>query len=268
MFCQLPSVHIGRWSTRPPPNPGKHPRAQTHCATSEPASRPSPFGVDLRSSHDPTPHHRLRFATKITLGRRMLARALDTAVPAAWCTADEFYGGDQHLRRDLQARGVGYVLAVARSHRVTARPADGALRADLLAPGCPPGRGTDCRPGPDPRANGTRTGPGSPSPHRPTRPAGATACSCAAASATANWPSTAAGHPAPSRCGSWSGWPVPGRTSRPASRPARPSAWTSRRSAAGTRGTGTSPRSCSPTPSSPSSPRGNATSTPATPTGH
>lgn len=64
-----------------------------------------------------------RFATKITLGRRMLARALDAGVPAAWCTADEFYGGDRQLRRDLQADGVGYVLAVAkrppgaRSHR-------------------------------------------------------------------------------------------------------------------------------------------------------
>ena len=32
----------------------------------------------------------VRFATKITLGRRMLARALDAGVPTAWCTADEF----------------------------------------------------------------------------------------------------------------------------------------------------------------------------------
>ena len=78
-----------------------------------------------------------RFATKITLGRRMLARALDAGVPAAWATADEFYGGDQHLRRDLQARGVGYVLAVARSHRVIARAADGPVRADRLAADLP-----------------------------------------------------------------------------------------------------------------------------------
>lgn len=42
------------------------------------------------------------FATKTTLGRRMLACALDAGVPAQWCTADEFYGGDRHLRRDLQ----------------------------------------------------------------------------------------------------------------------------------------------------------------------
>lgn len=78
------------------------------------------------------PDH-IRFATKVTLGRRMLTRAFDAGVPAAWCTADEFYGGDQHLRRDLQARGVGYVLAVAKSHRVTARAVDGPVRADRLA---------------------------------------------------------------------------------------------------------------------------------------
>ncbi|MFE9203377.1 IS701 family transposase [Micromonospora sp. NPDC007230] len=78
------------------------------------------------------------FATKLTLARRMLARALDAGVPAAWATADEAYGGDRHLRRDLQRRGVGYVLAVAKSHRVTARAVDGPQRADRLAAGLPP----------------------------------------------------------------------------------------------------------------------------------
>lgn len=82
------------------------------------------------------PDH-VRFATKITLGRRMLARALDAGVSAAWCTADEFYGGDRHLRRDLQARGLGYVLAVAKSHRVLARTVDGPARADQLAAALP-----------------------------------------------------------------------------------------------------------------------------------
>jgi SRSO17 transposase len=57
----------------------------------------------------------VRFATKIMLGRRMLARAVDAGIPAAWCTADEFYGGDRGLRQDLQPRGLDYVLAVARS---------------------------------------------------------------------------------------------------------------------------------------------------------
>jgi SRSO17 transposase len=79
----------------------------------------------------------VRFATKIALARRMLARTLDAGVPAAWCTADEFYGGDRHLRRDLQAGQLGYVLAVARSHRAVARTVDGPVRADRLTAGLP-----------------------------------------------------------------------------------------------------------------------------------
>jgi hypothetical protein len=34
------------------------------------------------------------FATKVTHGRRMISRALDAGVPAAWVTADEFHGDD------------------------------------------------------------------------------------------------------------------------------------------------------------------------------
>jgi SRSO17 transposase len=74
----------------------------------------------------------VRFATKITLARRMLTRALDGGLSAAWATADEFYGGDRHLRADLQARGVGYVLAVAKSHRVTTCAPVGAQRVDQV----------------------------------------------------------------------------------------------------------------------------------------
>ena len=77
----------------------------------------------------------VRFATKITLARRMLARTLDAGAPAAWCTADEFYGGDRALRRDLQARDLGYVLAVARNHRGTACPAIGPQRLDQVVAG-------------------------------------------------------------------------------------------------------------------------------------
>jgi SRSO17 transposase len=35
-----------------------------------------------------------------------------------WVTGDEVYGQDPALRRDLIGRGVGYVLAVSRDHRV------------------------------------------------------------------------------------------------------------------------------------------------------
>jgi SRSO17 transposase len=77
----------------------------------------------------------VKFATKLALGRRMLARALDAGVLAAWVTADEFYGGDRGLRRDLQGRELGYVLAVAKSHRVDLPI--GRLRADQAVAGLP-----------------------------------------------------------------------------------------------------------------------------------
>ena len=48
----------------------------------------------------------------------MIARALDAGVPAAWATGDEVYGGDPGLRADLERRRIGYVLAVAVTHRV------------------------------------------------------------------------------------------------------------------------------------------------------
>jgi SRSO17 transposase len=50
----------------------------------------------------------------------MLARALDAGVPAAWVTGDEVYGANPKLRAELEARGVGYVLAVACDHPVRA----------------------------------------------------------------------------------------------------------------------------------------------------
>jgi SRSO17 transposase len=60
----------------------------------------------------------VEFATKPALARTMLARALDAGVPAGWIAGDEVYGADPQLRADLHARGVGYVLAVACTHRV------------------------------------------------------------------------------------------------------------------------------------------------------
>jgi SRSO17 transposase len=81
------------------------------------------------------------FATKPALARRMLERALDARVPAAWVTGDEVYGACPALRAWLEARGVGYVLAVACDHRV---PVGGeACRADALL-GCVPARAWQC----------------------------------------------------------------------------------------------------------------------------
>ncbi len=58
------------------------------------------------------------FATKPELATKMVCRALDAGVPAAWVTGDEVYGASTRLRAELEARGVGYVLAVACDHHV------------------------------------------------------------------------------------------------------------------------------------------------------
>jgi SRSO17 transposase len=59
-------------------------------------------------------------ATKGGLARRMLSRAFEAGVPAAWVTGDEVYGNDGKLRRWLEARRRPCVLAVARSHPLMA----------------------------------------------------------------------------------------------------------------------------------------------------
>jgi DDE superfamily endonuclease len=58
------------------------------------------------------------FATKPELATVMLCRALDAGVPTSWVTGDEVYGASLRLRGELEARGVGYVLAVACHHHV------------------------------------------------------------------------------------------------------------------------------------------------------
>jgi SRSO17 transposase len=75
------------------------------------------------------------FATKPELARRMVARALDAGVNAGWATGDEVYGQSPDLRGELEQRGVGYVLAVASSHRVTL--GIGTRRADQAAAALP-----------------------------------------------------------------------------------------------------------------------------------
>lgn len=73
------------------------------------------------------------FATKPALARRILTRALETNMPTAWVTTDEGYGGDRQLRHLLQKHKKGYVLAVARDHRVTLTQAVGPQRANHIA---------------------------------------------------------------------------------------------------------------------------------------
>jgi SRSO17 transposase len=59
------------------------------------------------------------FKTKPQLATRMIDRALDAGAPASWVAADEVYGNDPALRKALRERGIGFVLAVARDHRVS-----------------------------------------------------------------------------------------------------------------------------------------------------
>src|SRR3954462_2327758 len=83
------------------------------------------------------------FATKPALATAMLTRALDAGVPAAWVTGDEVYGADPDLRAALEARRIGYVLAIAGNRRrptaATRRlpTAAGPIRADALAAALP-----------------------------------------------------------------------------------------------------------------------------------
>jgi len=54
----------------------------------------------------------VEFATKPQLGQRMLKRAWQQGVTAAWLTADTVYGHDGQFRRFLEANRQPYVLAV------------------------------------------------------------------------------------------------------------------------------------------------------------
>jgi SRSO17 transposase len=77
----------------------------------------------------------LRFATKGELAARMVARALGAGVAAGWVTGDEVYGQSPDLRNEVESRQVGYVLAVASSHRVTL--GTDVRRADQVAAALP-----------------------------------------------------------------------------------------------------------------------------------
>jgi SRSO17 transposase len=60
----------------------------------------------------------VRFATKLTLAQRMLARAFATGVPAAWVTADSASGRSHAFRRWLEEQGRAYALMVPSTHAV------------------------------------------------------------------------------------------------------------------------------------------------------
>ncbi|WP_371660991.1 transposase [Streptomyces sp. NBC_00280] len=67
------------------------------------------------------------------LAARMIGRALEAGVLASWVAGDEVYGGNPHLRTELEKRQVGYGLAVAgnRGGQVTGRIPRGVRRRRL-----------------------------------------------------------------------------------------------------------------------------------------
>jgi SRSO17 transposase len=79
----------------------------------------------------------VKFATKPALAKTMIGRALDAGIPARWAAGDEVYGADSGLRAELQARQLGYVLAIGCDRRVPT--AVGPQRADALATSLPDG---------------------------------------------------------------------------------------------------------------------------------
>jgi SRSO17 transposase len=62
----------------------------------------------------------VRFATKLELAKRLLARAFAAGVPARWVTGDAAYGRSHAFRRWLEDRGRAYALSVPMTHAVYA----------------------------------------------------------------------------------------------------------------------------------------------------
>ncbi|MEV6182906.1 IS701 family transposase [Streptomyces sp. NPDC052015] len=75
----------------------------------------------------------VQFATKPRLAEEMIAAALDAGIGASWVTGDEAYGQEPRLRAALEARGIGYVMAVACSMRVRINHGRTSVRADTVA---------------------------------------------------------------------------------------------------------------------------------------
>jgi len=80
----------------------------------------------------------IEFATKPRLALQMIEAALDAGCQSSWVTGDEVYGQDPQLRSALEARGVGYVLAVACTTRVRINQDRTVIRADAAATALPP----------------------------------------------------------------------------------------------------------------------------------
>ncbi len=75
----------------------------------------------------------VQFATKPRLASEMIAAALNAGNHRLLVTGDEAYGQDPQLRAALEARGIGYVMAVACLTRVRMNHGRTPVRADPVA---------------------------------------------------------------------------------------------------------------------------------------
>jgi len=58
------------------------------------------------------------FATKPSLAREMLKRAVHAGIPARWVAADEVYGSDSKFRNLLEKQGLNYVVTISCQQRL------------------------------------------------------------------------------------------------------------------------------------------------------
>jgi SRSO17 transposase len=91
---------------------------------------------DQRCADAGIPQKKRGFATKPTLARELITRAVAADVPAGWVAGDEVYGADPTLRAAVRGHGLGYVLAVAANRRVPTHA--GPIRVDALLALTPP----------------------------------------------------------------------------------------------------------------------------------
>ena len=85
---------------------------------------PERWAGDVRRRAAASVPEAVAFLTKPKLGRLMLERAFAAAVPCAWVVGDSVYGSDHALRRFVEKRGRGYVLAVTSAQRLGLKPVE------------------------------------------------------------------------------------------------------------------------------------------------
>lgn len=120
---RLPSI----WST--PAGAGT--RQLTGNCTFRAPGQPTPVAAGMPGCRDAGLDQDTAFATRPKLATRMITPFLEAGHRAARVAGDEVYGGNPKLRKALEERGTGYVLAVACSHEATTGA--GKFRADTLA---------------------------------------------------------------------------------------------------------------------------------------